>query len=284
MNRRHLTLVRPREAERRAARSPVVGADLAVADLTVTYDGTAVVDRVSLDVPTGSWLAVIGPNGAGKSSLLRAIAGLVRSTGTIRVGSRDLHGSRPAARARCIAYVPQSPTLPVGMSVAEYLLLGRSAHLGYLASESDRDRDRVRAVLDDLDLAALAGRDVTTLSGGEAQRATLGRALAQEAPVILLDEPTSALDLGHQVRVLELVDRLRRERSITVVSAMHDLTLAGQFADRLVLLAGGRARAAGPASAVLTEAALAPHYGARVRIVDDGEGGRIVVPLRSSAP
>jgi iron complex transport system ATP-binding protein len=284
VNRRHLTVVRSREAERRSGPTAATGADLEVVGLTVTYDGTPVVDGVSLEVPAGSWLAVIGPNGAGKSSLLRAIAGLVRSTGRIRVGSRDLHGSRPSARARCIAYVPQSPTLPVGMTVAEYLLLGRSAHLGYLASESDDDRDRVRTVLDDLDLAHLAARDVTTLSGGESQRATLGRALAQDAPVILLDEPTSALDLGHQVRVLELVDRLRRELGITVVSAMHDLTLAGQFADRLVLLAGGRARATGPASAVLTEAALAPHYGARVRIVDDGEGGRIVVPLRSSAP
>jgi iron complex transport system ATP-binding protein len=252
--------------------------------VTVAYHGITVLHDVGLRVARGEWVAVIGPNGAGKSSLLKAVAGLVRSTGVIRAGDHDLHRARPAARARQVAYVPQQPTLPPGMSVAEYVLLGRAAHLGYLATESQRDRDRARAVLDDLGLDGLADRDVTTLSGGEAQRATLARALAQEAPVVLLDEPTSALDLGHQVRVLELVERLRRERAITVVSAMHDLTLAGQFADRLLLLARGRGVAVGAADEVLTEDVLGRHYETRVRVLDDPTGGRIVVPLRGPAP
>jgi iron complex transport system ATP-binding protein len=257
---------------------------LSVAGLRVVYDGVTAVDGVDLDAATGEWVAVIGPNGAGKTSLLKAVAGLVPATGTVRVRGRDLRRDPPAARSRQVAYVPQNPVRPVGMSVAEYVLLGRTAHLGYLAREGAADRDRVRTVLAQLDLEALADRDVTTLSGGEAQRATLARALAQEAPVVLLDEPTSALDLAHQVRVLELVDRLRRERGITVVSAMHDLTRAGQFADRLALLSAGQVVASGRAGEVLTEAVLARHYGTPVLVVDEPDAGRIVVPLRRSTP
>jgi iron complex transport system ATP-binding protein len=268
--------------------SPVVAvtrpgrAGLRAEGVSVVYDGFTAVDGVDLDVEAGEWVAVIGPNGAGKSSLLKAVAGLVAATGSVRVGGRELAGTRPAARARHVAYVPQAPTRPPGMTVAEYVLLGRTAHLGPLSVESDRDRTRVRAVLDLLAIEPLAGRDVDSLSGGEAQRATLGRALAQDAPVVLLDEPTSALDLGHQIRVLELVDRLRRDEGVAVVSAMHDLTLAGQFADRLVLLSRGRTAAVGPPAVVLCESVLEAHYGARVRIIDDPGGGRIVVPLRGS--
>jgi len=131
-------------------------------------------------------------------------------------------------------------------SVAEYVLLGRSAHLGWLSVEGRRDREIVDRVLARLDLVELAGRPITHLSGGEAQRATLARALAQEAPVLLLDEPTSALDIGHTVSVLDLVDELRAERGLTVVAAMHDLDTAGRYADTLALLDGGSVAAVGP--------------------------------------
>ena len=125
------------------------------------------------------------------------------------------------------------------------------------------------SVLDHLDLGAFADRRLDSLSGGERQRAVLARALAQQAPVLLLDEPTTGLDVGHQQQVLELVDPLRDDLDLTVVSAMHDLTLAGQFADQLVLLDGGRVAAAGPAGAVLTEEVIARHYHASVRVLED---------------
>ena len=142
--------------------------------------------------------------------------------------------------ARVVAYVPQRPELPPDMTVSDYVLLGRTPHIGYLRVETAADRRICAELIDRLALSAMAGRVLATLSGGELQRLVLARALAQQAPVLLLDEPTSALDLGRRVDALELVDELRRERSLTILSAVHDLTLAGQFADRLLLLDRGR--------------------------------------------
>ena len=131
------------------------------------------------------------------------------------------------------------------MTAGDYVLLGRTPHIGYLRMETAADQRMCDELLDRLGLAAMSQRALSTLSGGESQRLVLARALAQQAPVLLLDEPTSALDLGRRVDALELIDRARRERSLTVVSAVHDLTLAGQFADRLLLLAGGQVAGAG---------------------------------------
>ncbi|MGH9177817.1 MAG: ABC transporter ATP-binding protein, partial [Acidimicrobiales bacterium] len=138
----------------------------------------------------------------------------------------------------------------------------------------------VADVLDHLDLGAFAGRALDSLSGGERQRAVLARALAQEGRVLLLDEPTRALDIGHQLRALELVDRLRRERGLAVLSAVHDLTLAAQFPDRLVVLAGGRQVAEGRPEDVLTEELVARHWGVEATILRDTGGAMVVVPQR----
>jgi iron complex transport system ATP-binding protein len=248
--------------------------------LSVAYDGLAVVDRISLDVPSGTWLGLIGPNGAGKTTLLRATAGLVPHQGTVAVGGDEARSLSRRSLARAIAYVPQRPSIPAGLGVADYVLLGRTPHISYFGSEGRRDLSLVRDVLERLDIGHLAGRALGTLSGGEVQRAILGRALAQEAPVLLLDEPTSALDVGHQQEVLELLDELRQERKLTVITAMHDLTLAGQFAEELVLMDRGRIVIGGPAAEVLTEDAIRLHYGASVRVLRDGEG-IAVVPRRS---
>jgi iron complex transport system ATP-binding protein len=248
--------------------------------VSVALDGRPVLTDLTLRVPGGSRLGLIGPNGSGKTTLLRAIAGLVAHDGEIRVG--DAPGATLSRRelARRIALVPQNPAVPPGVTVTDYVLLGRTPYIPYLGSESRRDLDIVASVLDQLDLAGLAGRRLDALSGGERQRAVLARALAQQAPVLLLDEPTTGLDVGHQQQVLELVDTLRDDLELTVVSAMHDLTLAGQFADELVLLDGGRVAAAGPAAAVLTEPVIARHYAASVRVLEDPAGGIVVVPVR----
>jgi iron complex transport system ATP-binding protein len=159
-------------------------------------------------------------------------------------------------------------------------MLGRTPHLGYLAAESAHDVERVRTAISKLDLGELARRPLGTLSGGEAQRAVLARALAQEAPVLLLDEPTASLDVGHAVEVLDVVDDLRRKEGLTVIAAAHDLTLAGRYADRLLLLSRGVVAAEGTPVEVLTEATLRLHYGAGIRVLDDDEGP-VVVPVRS---
>ena len=253
-------------------------------DITVRFGTATIVDGVDLTVPDGGWLGLLGPNGAGKTTLLRALAGLVqRDAGTVDLAGIDPREHDRRTVARRVAFVDQRPVLPPGMRVDEYVLLGRTAHVGTLRMETGHDVEVAREAMARLDVERFADRDVLTLSGGEAQRVVLARALAQEAPVLLLDEPTAALDLGHKQQVLELVDELRRERDLTVLTTMHDLTVAGQFAFDMVLLAAGRVVAEGTPADVLDAGILHEHFGARVQVLDDGCGGRIVVPLRSTA-
>ncbi len=254
--------------------------DLRARNVAVALGGARVLAGVSLDVAAGSWLTVVGPNGAGKSTLLRALAGLVPAGGIVELGGEPTAGLRRREWARRVALVPQDPLVPPGMSVQGYVLLGRTPHLGPFAREGSRDVAVVARTLEQLDLAGLADRPLETLSGGERQRAMVARSLAQEAPVLLLDEPTTALDVGHQQDLLELVDRLRREHDLTVVSTMHDLTLAGQYADRLLLLDRGEVVVSGTPEEVLTQENLARFYGARVRVIVDG-GALVVVPVRA---
>jgi iron complex transport system ATP-binding protein len=248
--------------------------------VSVRLGGTEVVAGVSAAIEDGEWVALIGPNGAGKSTLLRAVSGLVAYSGRVEVQGDDASTLGRRALARRIALVPQVPVMPDEMKVREYVLLGRTPHIAYLARERRSDVDATASALDRLDLGPLAERRLDSLSGGERQRATLARALAQDAPVLLLDEPTSALDVGRQQQALELVDALRRDAGLTVVTAMHDLTLAAQYADRLLLLDGGRLVAGGGARSVLTRPLIAEHYGADVRVVEEAGSGLVVVPVR----
>jgi iron complex transport system ATP-binding protein len=298
---------------------------LAVRDLTVALDGSPVVREVSFVTPGDGWLALIGPNGSGKSTLIRATASLVAYQGAILLGDRDLRSLGTRERARLIAYVPQEPLLPPDLTVTEYVLLGRTPHIGYFGSAGSRDKHVAHEVMERLDVAQYAGRRLARLSGGERQRVVLARALAQQPRVLLLDEPTSMLDIGHEQSVLDLVDELRHGElrhgelrdelrhgelgdelhgelhgelygepndelrgagagatgGLTVVSALHDLTLAGQYADRLVLLDGGRVAAAGSAAEVLTASLIARVYGARVTVTAGPDGRPVVVPVRA---
>jgi len=249
----------------------------------VELDRVQILHAVTATVPEGGWLALIGPNGAGKTTLLRAVAGLLPYGGTIRVNNDDLGALRGRGRARLIAYVPQIPVLPPDMTVADYVLLGRTPHLGYLSAPSRGDRQKAAEASERLDVARFAGRRLGSLSGGERQRVRLARALAQEPRVLLLDEPTNDLDIGHQQQVLELVDGLRRSRGVTVVSTLHDLTQASQYADHLVLLMGGNVEAAGAPAAVLTEDLIARVYAARVTVSTDPGGHPVVTPVREKS-
>jgi iron complex transport system ATP-binding protein len=245
----------------------------------VRFGPVAAVRELSLRADSGGWTALIGPNGAGKTSALRALAGLVPYEGEVQLDGRDARRLGRRALARLVAFVPQKPETPPALTVAEYVLLGRTPHISYLGGESRRDREAAGRSLRRLELEQFAERPLGSLSGGELQRAVLARALAQEAPVLLLDEPTTALDLGRQQLVLELIDGLRGD-GLTVVTTMHDLTMAGQYAERLVLLDGGSVVAEGTATEVLSAGNLAAHYGAKVRVVED-EAGVFVLPVRS---
>ena len=250
-------------------------------EVTVRLGRQLIVSEVSVDVPPGGWVSIVGPNGAGKTTLLRAIAGLVDYEGTIEVGGESMLGLPQRARARAVAVVPQDPIVPFGLRVLDYVLLGRTSHISRFGVEAASDLAVARDVLQQLELSPLAQRPIETLSGGERQRTVLARALTQEAPVLLLDEPTTALDIGHQQEVLDLVDELRRDRGLTVLSTMHDLTLAAQYAESLVLLDQGKVVTSGMADEVLTEENLSRYYRARVRVVRDA-GTIVIVPLRSS--
>ena len=248
--------------------------------LTVRYGNAVALDAISGAAADGEWLGVIGPNGAGKTTLLSALAQLLTFAGQVEVCGRRARGLSRRDLARLIAYVPQRPVLPPDMTAREYVLLGRTAHIGYFRVETAADRRVCAGVLDRLDLASMADRRLRAMSGGELQRLVLARALAQEAPVLLLDEPTSALDLGRRMDALELIDEIRAEHGLTVLSAIHDLTLAGQFADRLMLLADGRIAASGPAAEVLDDALLAAYFGAGIQVLRTGTGDLAVISRR----
>ena len=252
-------------------------------NLSVTLGGRGILTGVSLAVGAGEWVGIIGPNGAGKTTLLRAIAGLVPAGGEVLLDGRDASSMRPRDRARCVAIVSQRPLLPDAMTVSEYVLLGRSPYVSYFGTEARNDMEAVASALERLDIAAFAARPLGTLSGGEQQRAVLARALAQAAPAMLLDEGTSALDVGAQQQVLEIVSELRAEQRLTVLSAMHDLTLAGQFTDRVALLSSGRVVADGSPPEVITQELVRAHYGAEVRVTH-GPDGLIVSPVRTRRP
>lgn len=253
---------------------------LAFENVRVKYAGRTAVADFSDTVRPGEWLCVIGPNGAGKSSLLRAIAGVASHKGRILVDGSPLTARSSRRRAQLIAYVPQSPVLPAGMTGREYVLLGRNPFVTHFGNESAHDHTMVDDVIERLDLTGLASRDVATLSGGESQRLVIARAIAQEAPILLLDEPTSALDIGHQQQALELVDKLRREHGLTVVSAMHDLTLAGIYSDRLVLMHAAHCVARGSAEEVLRPETLSEFYGVSVRVHRESDGTIVVIPSK----
>ena len=248
--------------------------------ITARYNGTPVLQGVDLEVRPGEWVVIIGPNGAGKTTLVRALSGALRFGGEVRLGSRPLSSLKRRDVAAEVAVVPQIPVVPDGVTVFDYVLLGRTPYIPYWRMEGPEDRHRVAAELSRLDLADFAGRPVSSLSGGERQRAVLARALAQDASVLLLDEPTTALDLGHQQQVLELVDDLRRERDLVVISTLHDLTFAAQFGDRVVLLVNGVVKAEGAPGDVLRADTIATHFGATVEVVD-GPAGPVVLPVRS---
>ena len=254
---------------------------LTVRGLQVALASKNIVSNIDLEVSVGQWTCIIGPNGAGKSSLLKALAGIIPSTGEILIDGANMRDLSHRDRACWIAYVAQEPVMPTGMRVFDYVLLGRTAHLKMLATESPKDLEITHYVVSELDLVEFIDRDIATLSGGERQRVAIARALTQASPIILLDEPTTALDVGYQQEVLELIDKLRNEKKIAVISTMHDLTVSGLYPDRLLLLAQGHVVASGSAESVLTPENIAQHYGAKVSVINHASGP-VVIPERNN--
>lgn len=224
--------------------------------------------KVSLTVSPGETLGVIGPNGSGKSTLIRAVSRAVPlATGCVSIDGRELCRLSRSQVARSIAVVPQNPVLPEAFTALEIVMMGRTPHLGFLRSERPRDLAVVERAMEVTDTSRLAERRIGELSGGERQRVVLARALAQEPQVLLLDEPTAHLDINYQVSLLDLVNRLKHEQSLGVLLVLHDLNLAAQYCQRLLLLYRGEVYAQGTPGEVITEANVRAVYGAQVCIL-----------------
>jgi len=249
------------------------------------YGGLFRLEGVSFVLGAGEVLGVIGPNASGKTTLVRLLskvlapqAGEIQLAGTplARIGRRQL--------ARQVAVVPQELAVAFPLTVEELALMGRYPHAHGRFFEGPADLARAREAMALAGVMELAEQPLDTLSGGERQRAALARALAQEPRLLLLDEPTSHLDLRHQREIVGLLRRLNRDRGTAIVLVSHDLNLAGEVADRLMLLACGRIARLGPPAEVLEEAALEAAYGCPVRVEKSPVSGRPVVTVRWPEP
>ena len=254
---------------------------LTVENLHFTYKDERILNGFDLQVRDGELVGIVGPNGAGKTTLLRLISGVLKpSRGVIRINGDDLAALKPTSRAKLVSVVPQNPQLPLSFKVLDLVLMGRNPHLGLLQWEGRRDMEISRWAMEMTDVWYLADRRISTLSGGERQRALVAMALVQEAPLLLLDEPTSSLDLAHQTEIMDLVRDVQQKRGGAVVVAMHDLTLAAQYCDRLAMLAEGRRYSDGPPGEVLTTENISRVYGASVVVLSHPQGGTpVVLPI-----
>ncbi len=265
--------------------SPGARVVLEVHDVACAYDAMPALDGVTVDVDAGEMLGVVGPNGSGKTTLLRVLDALLRPTrGAVRLDGADLAAVSRKAVAKVIGVVPQASAPGFGFTTLEIVTMGRAPHLHPLAPEGADDEAAVRQAMERTDTWQLRHRPIDTLSGGERQRVLLARALAQTPRVLLLDEPTAHLDLKYQLEMMALVHALARD-GLAVVAAVHDLNLAAQFCDRLVMLNRGRIAAVGSPAEVLTAAALLAVYGTEVVVEHHPATGRPhIVPLRPAAP
>jgi iron complex transport system ATP-binding protein len=247
-------------------------------DFSVALGRRNVVHDISATLDPGKLTGIIGPNGAGKSSLLRAMLGLVpASGGAALVDGEAVAKMARGAVARKIAYLPQGQTLHWPLTVERLVALGRLPHLAPMSSLSPTDLTAIEHAMERANVTGLRHRNATHLSGGERARVLLARALAVEAPALVVDEPLVSLDPGHQIDVMELLRREARSGSL-VVAVLHDLTMAARYCDRLLLMNGGRLVADGAPMDVLTAENLASVYGIRA-LIDGGPTAPVVVPL-----
>ncbi|MFB6121406.1 MAG: ATP-binding cassette domain-containing protein [Halobacteriaceae archaeon] len=253
--------------------------NVTVTDLTVRRGDATVLSDVSLSVDSGSFVGVVGPNGAGKTTLVQTMNGtLTPAAGEVRVGGDDVHALPSKAASRRVATLPQNPALDFEFTGREVVEMGRYPHAPRFGG--DPDPDAVDRALELTEATALADRPITSLSGGERQRILVARAVAQDAPVVLLDEPTASLDVNHQMRTLGIARDLAAEGR-TVVAAIHDLDLAARFCDELALLAAGGVVAAGPPAEVLTPDAVERAFGVAAAVTTDPVTG---APLVTALP
>ncbi|WP_081710187.1 ABC transporter ATP-binding protein [Arthrobacter sp. 35W] len=249
--------------------------------LSLGYGDRRIVDDLSVELPEGKVTMIVGANACGKSTLLRGLARLLKpSSGVVVLGGKDIHRMPTRTLARQLGILPQTPTAPEGITVAELVGRGRSPHQGWFRQWSSEDDDAVAAALEATGTLELATRSIDELSGGQRQRVWIAMALAQQTDILLLDEPTTYLDLAHQVEVLDLVAELNAARGTTVAIVLHDLNLAARYGDHLIAMKSGRIIAQGDPADVLDAALVQEVFGLESLVVADPVSGTpLVVPL-----
>lgn len=242
---------------------------LSCSNLSVCYKDRQVLHRVSLNLQPGEIRTLIGPNGSGKSTLLQALAGLIRSSeGNSLINNIAVSTMSRRNLARQLAFLPQQPNAPDEMTVGQLVRQGRFAHVGLLRSYRQQDEDAISWALESTGLGGFAHRSLRELSGGERQRAWISAAIAQEAQILLLDEPTSFLDIGYQIEVLDLLNRLSRERGVSIIMAIHDLNQAMAVCDKISLLNQGNHIFDGEPRALAQSGLIEQVFKVRGRFVD----------------
>jgi iron complex transport system ATP-binding protein len=254
---------------------------LTVEGLTLGYHDRVVIETLDLVVPPGRITAIVGANACGKSTLLRSMSRLLAPrAGHVLLDGKQVHRLPAKQLARTLGLLPQSPTAPEGITVADLVGRGRNPHQRMFSRWSREDDAAVAAALDATQTAELAERAVDELSGGQRQRVWIAMALAQQTDLLLLDEPTTFLDVSHQVEVLDLLTDLNRARGTTIVMVLHDLNLAARYADHLIALAGRRLYAAGEPAEVLTEECVRAVFGLESRVIVDPTSDKpLMLPL-----
>ena len=246
---------------------------ISVQNLNHAFDGRTVLEDVAFDVEAGRFFIIIGPNGSGKTTLLKLLVGLLPlKSGHIHILSRNITRYSARALSQRVAYVPQSAPVEFPFSVMQIVLMGRAPHLGLLGFEGPQDLEIARDAMAITGVEHLADRRLDQLSGGEQQRVFIARAICQQPKILLLDEPTAALDLSHQVRLMDLMERLKNEQGVTVVMVSHDLNMAAMYADRLLLLSRGKVARMGTPGQVVDFALLEKVYGCTL-LVDESPLG-----------
>ena len=259
---------------------------LKVSGLHFAYGQRQVLSGIDLEVRRGDITGLVGPNGAGKSTLLRLITGTLQpQRGAASVDGRMIADLTPLERARLIALVPQNPTVPPGFTCLETVLLARNPHLRFLQWEGPRDLEVSQQAMELTDTWEFAPRLLQRLSGGERQRVFIARALAQEPSILLLDEPTAHLDIAYQTAIMEMMERVRERTGVTMLVAMHDLTLAAHYCRRIAVLHQARIVAEGPPDEVLTSERVSAVYGTPVSVSSHPvDGTPVVLPVRRKPP
>ena len=238
-----------------------------IRNVSLQYGSSDVVRDVSVQIEEGEFFVIIGPNGAGKTTLLKSITGLHHLTaGEILLRQKSVTKYSRKELARSLAMVPQHINAEFPFTVAETVIMGRYPHLGLLAVEGKHDLEIAEQAMAFTEVLHLADRRLGQLSGGERQRVIIARAICQKSKVLLLDEPTASLDPAHQLRIMDLMERLRQQEQITIVMVSHDLNLASAYADRLLLLNEGRVAALGTPNEVLSGETLEQSYGCRLHV------------------